>query len=161
MPCWGASGGVMFQNPWLGSGAQRLATLGTASVDDLATRFSGHARAKAVAALAHQVRGLVGAFHRSISILIKAGARFGAPTVIQTRSLLRQGGQVKPRTGNVARLLQHFRATSLGFVSESRLGALLHTKMYTSDQAPVNGLSSACATRHLESTNQTHKPKWC
>jgi hypothetical protein len=36
-------------------------------VQDLATGFGGHPRAKAVTPFAYQVRGLKGAFHRSVS----------------------------------------------------------------------------------------------
>src|SRR6056297_256963 len=54
------------------SGAQRLAATRTTRVKDLAAGLGGHACAKPVAALANQVRGLVGAFHRSVSGLCGA-----------------------------------------------------------------------------------------
>jgi hypothetical protein len=51
-------------------GGQLFATVCTAGIDDLATGFGGHPGPKAVAAFANQVRGLKGAFHRSVSDLI-------------------------------------------------------------------------------------------
>ena len=44
-------------------GAEGFPSAGTATVQDLAAVLSGHARTKAVAAFAHQVRGLKSTFH--------------------------------------------------------------------------------------------------
>ena len=50
--------------------AQSLTATCTTCIQDLATGFRYHTRTEAVAALANQVRGLVGAFHRSVSVLV-------------------------------------------------------------------------------------------
>ena len=49
--------------------AQFLTALSTTCVQDFTASFSSHARAETVAPFAHEVRRLVGAFHRSVSIL--------------------------------------------------------------------------------------------
>jgi len=68
VPVWGASGGInVCGNGWRLS-AQRLAALRAAGIDDLAARFGRHTGTEPVAALADEVRGLKGAFHRSVSI---------------------------------------------------------------------------------------------
>src|SRR6056297_730405 len=63
----GASGGVMVVTTCWRLRAQRLTATRTTCVQDLAAGFGGHARAEPVAAFANQVRGLKGAFHRSVS----------------------------------------------------------------------------------------------
>src|SRR5215475_10129926 len=50
-----------------GSGAQALAAAGAAGGQNLAAAGGGEARAKTVAALAHQFAGLIGPLHGSIS----------------------------------------------------------------------------------------------
>ena len=96
LPSVGASGGVMSFNAVGRLGAQRFPALGAACIDDLATSFGGHARTKTVATLAHEVRRLVGAFHRSVSIYIWLAPGFGVSAAIQARSVLGARDQVKP-----------------------------------------------------------------
>src|SRR6056297_3363382 len=57
------------------SGAQRLAAPQAACVEDLAAGLGGHAGAKAVPTLAHEVRRLEGAFHRCVSRTAAVRAR--------------------------------------------------------------------------------------
>lgn len=64
--------------------AERLATAHTAGVKDFTASFGGHTRTKTVAAFAHKVGRLVGAFHRG-------GLRHGATsrgTAFNSRSVL-------------------------------------------------------------------------
>ena len=64
-----ACGGAIIQYDRIGRlRAKRFPALCAASVDDLAAGFCGHTRTETMAPLAHEVRGLVGAFHRSVSI---------------------------------------------------------------------------------------------
>jgi len=66
----GASGGVIFVTLPQRLRAERLAATCATRIQDLATGLGGHARTKPVAMLANEVRGLKGAFHRSVSDLI-------------------------------------------------------------------------------------------
>ena len=51
------------QCQYLASGCETLATFSAATVDNVATAFGGHARAKAVSTLALQYAGLKCSFH--------------------------------------------------------------------------------------------------
>lgn len=77
--------------------AQRLPALGAARVDDLAAGFGGHACAETVAPLAHEVRGLKGAFHRSVSMSADRLRGIADRQVLsEARALKCQRSQVKP-----------------------------------------------------------------
>jgi hypothetical protein len=67
------------------SGAEPLASACTPRRNDLASTFGCHARAKAVAALAHQIARLKGPLHG----LFSAGCRWPARCA-QTRALIRE-----------------------------------------------------------------------
>ena len=63
-----------------------LPSLGATGIEDLAAADGRHAGAEPVTALAHEVRGLRGAFHRSVSVLNRERTWNRGPT----------GGYLKP-----------------------------------------------------------------
>ena len=85
--------------PHLHSGRQTLATARTAGSEDLATAFGGEACAEAVATLADQLAGLIGAFHGTYSCFVTGldGSmrqarrhRWGFDLVFPTKTTLRE-----------------------------------------------------------------------
>ena len=97
MPFVGASDGVMSIVLGAELSAQFLATASAARVQNFASGFGCHAGAKPVATFANQVRGLKGAFHRSVSS-ITVGYGADSPPVIfdKTGFLSGPDRQVKP-----------------------------------------------------------------
>lgn len=109
MPFLGASDGVMSIMLGAGLGAQFLATAGAARVQNFTSGLGCHAGAEPVATFANQVRGLKGAFHRSVSS-ITVGYGADSPPVIfdKNGSLSGPDRQVKPCDTPNRTELQHF-----------------------------------------------------
>ena len=87
LPALGASGGVMPFGSAGALGAQRLAATSAASIHNLAASFGRHACAEPMAPLAHEVRRLIGAFHRSVSNVRFRARGFGLGCVFEARPL--------------------------------------------------------------------------
>lgn len=119
-----------------------------ARIQDLAASFGGHARTEAVAAFANQVRWLIGAFHRSVSVLCFSACRDSvrASCLFEDRSIGGGLNYVKPLTA----VLQQKYKDTLCNVS-------IWVKTPTSDhrsrdlhQRPVRYLPICCSDPHLE-----------
>jgi len=82
-----------------GSGAQTLAAARTAGSENLAAAGGGQARAKAVAALAHEFAGLIGALHGSISadIAIRPAGQSAVELRLRPVMLAGQSGRLRPQ----------------------------------------------------------------
>ncbi len=133
--------------------AQRLPALGAARVDDLATGFGRHARAETVAPFAHEVRGLKGAFHRSVSMSADAPRGIAAHQVLfEARALICSRAQVKPSGRNITKDCNIFRRGSRQIVNLFQIPTLSDVcggQSVTLDQAPVIALSKPAQNSHL------------
>lgn len=151
LPAMGASGGVM---PFWSAGAlgaQRLAATGAACIQNLAACLGRHTCAEPMAPLAHEVRRLIGAFHRSVSNIRFRGTRIRPRRCIRSPSS--KGGIGVSQTfaavfATVSATI--FTTKSTPIVSTTSLTPKNSTWRLTKDQPNVIGLSHCIAGGHLE-----------
>src|SRR6185369_10492865 len=82
-----------------GSGTQTLAAARTAGSENLAAAGGGQARAKTVTALAHELAGLIGPLHGSISadIAIRPAGQSAVELRLRPMMLAGQSGRLRPQ----------------------------------------------------------------